>query len=180
MKKALTKRYEWLISVINASHFKTGAEIGCAQGFTTGRVLRQCPGLVVLYAVDLWAPVPDEFTRDNNYDAWDFERVKMQFKENTLFNHSKLSILKGITWEQASRVPDNSLDFVFIDAGHTFECVKNDIMAWTPKLKGRGIISGHDINMEEVLKAVTELIPNFKDTGIDHCWYAGKEDVIWG
>ena len=39
---------------------------------------------------------------------------------------------------------DNSLDFVFIDACHDYEAVKKDIEAWYPKVKGGGIISGHD------------------------------------
>ena len=39
---------------------------------------------------------------------------------------------------------DNSLDFVFIDANHTFEYVVNDIAEWSKKVRPGGIISGHD------------------------------------
>jgi predicted O-methyltransferase YrrM len=39
---------------------------------------------------------------------------------------------------------DNSLDFVYIDAGHRFDDVVQDIIKWTKKVRKGGIISGHD------------------------------------
>jgi len=39
---------------------------------------------------------------------------------------------------------DKSLDFVFIDADHAFVNVSLDILAWKPKVKIDGILSGHD------------------------------------
>ena len=43
-------------------------------------------------------------------------------------------------------VPDNSLDFVYIDADHTEEGVRTDLEAWYSKVKSGGIVSGHDYN----------------------------------
>ena len=39
---------------------------------------------------------------------------------------------------------DGSLDFVYIDAEHTFEAVSADIRLWLPKIKPGGAIGGHD------------------------------------
>lgn len=39
---------------------------------------------------------------------------------------------------------DGSFDFVYIDASHRYEDVKDDIEAWTPKVRPGGIVSGHD------------------------------------
>jgi predicted O-methyltransferase YrrM len=36
------------------------------------------------------------------------------------------------------------LDFVFIDADHSYEGCKADIEAWFPKVKPGGLLSGHD------------------------------------
>ncbi|MEO5366117.1 MAG: class I SAM-dependent methyltransferase [Magnetococcus sp. WYHC-3] len=55
---------------------------------------------------------------------------------------------------------NNSLDFVFIDASHEYEDVKNDIINWLPKIKNDGVIAGHDINCQNVKKAVLETLPN--------------------
>ncbi len=39
---------------------------------------------------------------------------------------------------------DESIDFLFIDAHHTYEDVKKELELWYPKVKTGGIISGHD------------------------------------
>ena len=70
---------------------------------------------------------------------------------------------------------DNSLDFVFIDASHEYEDVKNDIEWWLPKIKKDGIISGHDYGNPDfpgVRMAVEERFSNFDVMG--HCWYVKR------
>lgn len=65
----------------------------------------------------------------------------------------------GYSEEKAKLYKDESLDFVFIDANHTYEYVKKDIEAWLPKIKKGGIIGGHDFNIfywPGVVQAVTE------------------------
>ncbi len=39
---------------------------------------------------------------------------------------------------------DNSLDFVYIDANHSFKFVAQDIDGWSRKVRTGGVISGHD------------------------------------
>lgn len=57
---------------------------------------------------------------------------------------------------------DESLDFVFIDAGHTYEAVLADIKAWLPKVKPGGVLAGHDYNHAAgVRQAVKQMFTNF-------------------
>ena len=68
----------------------------------------------------------------------------------------RAQIIKSFSVEAASTIPDGSLDFVFIDALHEYEPVKQDMAAWYPKVRKDGIFSGHDYRWEEVGKAVNE------------------------
>ncbi len=54
-------------------------------------------------------------------------------------------------------VPDN-LDFVYIDANHAYDYVKEDIANWYPKVRNGGVIGGHDISWSGVYWAVTEFV----------------------
>jgi len=170
-------RYRWLANIIKERGYTSGAEVGVDLGTTTEYLFKNCPNLF-LYAVDLWQR-QTQIKKVNG--KWinhpDPEFALKTFTERTLPYHNRMVMLQGISWEVTRSVMDYTLDFVFIDADHKYESVKKDILAWTPKLKIGGMISGHDINMPGVLQAVSELIPNFKIVGIDKCWEAKREDV---
>lgn len=72
---------------------------------------------------------------------------------NTL-EYPSLQAVKGF--------PDGILAFVFIDAAHDYDSVKADILAWLPKVKKGGILSGHDYNYPDVKKAVDELLTDVR------------------
>lgn len=64
---------------------------------------------------------------------------------------------------------DETPDFVFIDANHTYDDVRADILAWLPKVKPGGILAGHDYSPEMfpgVCKAVDELLPERRVAGV--------------
>lgn len=65
--------------------------------------------------------------------------------------------------EAASTYPDESLDFVLIDASHDYENVRADILAWMPKVKKGGVLAGDDyhLNWPGVIQAVNETVPLF-------------------
>jgi hypothetical protein len=66
----------------------------------------------------------------------------------------------GDSWQPvtAKEFEDESIDFVFIDANHTYEFVSKDIAAFLPKMKKGGIMAGHDFNGAHpgVVQAVIE------------------------
>ncbi len=68
--------------------------------------------------------------------------------------------------EAVKEFKDESLDFVYIDANHNYEFVKEDIELWYPKVKIGGIIGGHDYGPHEsgVAKAVDEWAKKMKIT----------------
>jgi predicted O-methyltransferase YrrM len=73
----------------------------------------------------------------------------------------------GCSWDVATRYPDESIDFVFLDASHAYESISRDIDAWRPKVKRGGLLAGHDYvhwtNPEfGVVRAVNERFPRFE------------------
>ena len=77
------------------------------------------------------------------------------------------------TDEACKHIPDGHLDFVFIDADHTYEGVKRDIELWEPKVQENGLIMGHDLNWGSVARAVGEKFFNFWITS-DNVWVSPK------
>lgn len=63
--------------------------------------------------------------------------------------------------DASTKYPDNSLDFVFLDADHSLEGVRQDIAVWLPKLRTGGILAGHDFcsYFPAVARAVLERFP---------------------
>ena len=69
--------------------------------------------------------------------------------------------------EAARTYTDQSLDFVFLDAAHEEEPVRQDVRAWLPKVKPGGVLAGHDWSYESVQNAVLEII---RPHEVGTCW----------
>ena len=73
---------------------------------------------------------------------------------------------RGVKWmlmdscDAAKLFDDESLDFVYIDADHSYEAVMKDIMAWASKVRHGGVLGGHDYSEPScggVKRAVDEI-----------------------
>jgi hypothetical protein len=58
------------------------------------------------------------------------------------------SMLVSRSEQAAQNIADQSLDFVYIDAGHRYGELKSDLFLWMPKVKDGGILMGHDYNSQ--------------------------------
>lgn len=94
-----------------------------------------------------------------------------KFVENMTPVENYYSLLKMPSVDAAATFADASLDFVFIDASHECEDVKNDIVAWLPKVKSGGILAGHDYHHPPIQQALAEsnLVGFTDDPSVD-CW----------
>ena len=90
------------------------------------------------------------------------------FKEN-LKEFKNLKIIQDDINNVVKTIPDKSIDMVFIDAGHSYNEVKNDILKWMPKTKM--ILCGHDYGVEwtGVKQAVDEIF-GAPDNLFDTIW----------
>lgn len=159
------KRFHWLGMMINENQYSIGVEVGAAVGYTTEFLLKNCPTLKKITVVDLWEPVPGS----SLFDREDMEELfRSKFE-----GESRIAVLKGVSWEMADKIADESLDFAFIDADHSYYSITRDLKAWYPKVKQGGLFCGHDIHFPAVKKAVVEKFGNLKlrHAGIDNVWY---------
>lgn len=99
-------------------------------------------------------------------------RLLEVFKNNLAPVIDQVTIHVAGSVEAASHFADNSLAFVYIDAGHDYESVKADIQAWLPKIRSGGTISGDDIHgaWPGVEKAVREMIQEPIVSGVTWSW----------
>ena len=146
---------------------KKMVEVGCYQG-SSSCVFSGEFTEATIYCIDQWKNGYD----DNDKSSWVYD---MGLVENAFENNirGRDNIIKQkMSSEEGARVyEDGDLDFVYIDAEHTYEAVKNDLILWKPKIKKGCFIGGHDFNQKDfpgVAEAVKEILGEpdkiFRDT----------------
>jgi FkbM family methyltransferase len=118
------------------------AEIGVATGNYSRDILNW--GVRHILMVDPWRElaagpcgISDE-RHEANYQETLAKIAKCDDWKN------RTTILRMTSVEAASKTPDESLDFCYIDANHRYEGISVDLPAWWPKLRSGGILAGHD------------------------------------
>jgi len=115
--------------------YTKGAEVGSWTGTNAKWMLRTVPNLH-LTIVDPWRVF------NNKHKTEDMERIYDKCVART--KKWSPDIWRMTSEEGAEKMPDESLDFVYIDAMHDFDHVMVDIIKWAPKVRVGGIVSGHD------------------------------------
>lgn len=134
-------------------------EIGCFLGGSIcylGQKLKQRGIKLTMSAVDNW-----DFTNISTGHLELTEKNKdylQQFKDNVAKCGLDVNTVVGDSIECSKRFDDKSIDFLFIDGCHTYPYVKDELIAWLPKMKENSIISGHDYSSSDgIREAVKEV-----------------------
>jgi hypothetical protein len=137
----LTQRYMFGDLLNRLGLHGEGAEIGVYKGefsiFVASKV-----NMRHLYLIDRWR-------HDDNYvDMLNLpdEKQEANFQGVVkLFSaFPNVSIIRDESLEAAKKFKDGGLDWVHIDADHSYEACKADIEAWAQKVRVGGIVAGHD------------------------------------
>ena len=123
---------------------KIGAEIGVWQGHFSEIILRELP-TVTLYCVDPWDSGGDHVTLPKVTPP-QFKVAMEEYLRRTEPYADRRRTMYMASRTASLEIPNESLDFVFIDADHTFESVTEDMELWHSKVKVGGLFSGHDYN----------------------------------
>ncbi|MEM7816503.1 MAG: class I SAM-dependent methyltransferase [Candidatus Aenigmatarchaeota archaeon] len=104
----------------------------------------------VLYCIDPFDASGDSFSKEN-YSIKNFnlkEKFLSNIKKSKVEKYVKIIAKKS---QDALKEWNNSVDFIFIDADHSYSNVKEDFVCWSKFLKVGGYIAFHDA--KEDLKA---------------------------
>jgi hypothetical protein len=151
-------------------------EVGCWKGKSVAYLAVEIINSgkdIKVDAVDTWEGSPTETVLMSDPYVRTGKLYQL-FVSNIAPVSSVVTPVKLPSVEAAKRYEDESLDVVFIDACHTYDCVKEDIAAWLPKVKKGGYLAGHDYYTWEtdhdgVRQAVDETFGNNIHTS-EWCW----------
>ena len=146
-----------------AKRMESVIELGSWKGKSTHAICSsKCPKVT---AIDTWMgslAEPDAHAQAKDGSVFE------EFKRN-LAGFDNLTMIQKDINDAVLDVPDKSVDMIFLDAGHTYEEVKNDIRKW--KNKAKIVLCGHDYceAWPGVIQSVNEEL-NGPDEVVDTIW----------
>jgi hypothetical protein len=147
------------------------AEIGVARGKFSSWIKRVTdPRYLAL--IDPWVHQPESVYSGDSNNVEDGEQnrrhdtVRRRFASNR--NYARVEVLRKFSHEAAQDFEDGFFDWIYIDANHGYDSVRQDLAAWEPKVRRDGFICGHDFaahgsarkSQFGVVEAVTEFVEN--------------------
>ena len=93
--------------------------------------------------------------KQNPYSLEAVEDLLSKFKKN-------ITLLKGNSNEVLKNIALEKVDFIFIDGGHKYNTVKNDLVNSHRLLKDKGVILCDDLNLSQAL-GVRQAIEEFSN-----------------
>ncbi len=136
-------RFDLWIRLLDLHQVRSMAEIGVWKGDFSACILRNCRYIDRFYMIDPWATLPD-WNKPFNVAPEMFDDIYQEMHEKTGFASDKRVILRGRSKEVLKYIPDESLDFAYIDGDHTLRGITIDLIKVLPKIKQGGIIGGDD------------------------------------
>lgn len=126
----------------------TGVEVGVGNGFNALSMLKILP-IKKLYLVDPYVPYMQAC------DKLDFSKSKVVAHENLKPFADRIVWIEETSDDAINKIGEE-LDFAYIDGNHAYSNVKRDMENYSGKVKVKGVVCGHDIQMWDVKRAVSE------------------------
>lgn len=168
-----------------------GVEVGIFAGQMSAELLSR-PN-IFLYMVDNYRSQEDQpkaYAESGDFHATTLGRKQqdayIKFAEQaTAFAKDRRQIMLMDSVLAAQQFADGSLDFVFIDADHSYEGCHADIEAWRAKVKPDGVLGGHDYENPDcpkfgVTRAVDGAVEKYGwklDLGENYTWFVNLQEV---
>jgi len=148
----ILKRVNWVIApseiitrndlhrLISQRGYKVGAEIGTQKGEYAEYLLHNT-WLEKLHIIDAWKYVPNYKDISNVSDEAHNANYTETLERLAPFV-GRYNVIKAFSKDAANIIGD--LDFVYIDANHSYTSTTEDLQTWYPKVRSGGLVAGHD------------------------------------
>lgn len=140
-------KFETRIDMIKSliTPMMVGAELGVLSGEFSEEIIKTNP--LRLHLVDVWSGrTPCANADGNDLRVWDldecYKNLQTKYKEVP-----SVKLHRCTSIEFLNNLPNEYLDFVYIDTTHTFDDTLNEINCSWPKLKPGGYLMGHDFDL---------------------------------
>lgn len=136
-------------------------ELGVSKGTNLFTMIWHTKPKSVL-AIDAWSeelyPHYDQAKHDKHY-----KHVMDKLLPKLTKASIDIEVIKGEHTKLVNNYPDESFDYIHIDADHSYEGVKRYIEQWWPKIKKGGILSGYDYNSRNKYLGVVQAVDEFRE-----------------
>ena len=142
---------------------KVTCEVGVWRGdFSRDIISHFQEDLEKHYLIDPWAPQESEVYVDECNKSIEIQEEALASTKEKLsalgVDQNKLHFLRGLSSDMCHQIPDNSLDFCYIDARHDYLGCKEDINSFWPKVKSGKMLAGHDyLDAKEATEMLAKL-----------------------
>jgi hypothetical protein len=145
----------------------TFVEVGTWFGKSTNYLaskIKESKKDIKFITIDTFKGTDDEELHQNIVGAFNGD-IFYEFVDNTVLseNYGSFEIIKDTSHNAANQFSNSSIDYIMLDAGHSYEDVNDDIHYWYNKVKPGGTISGDDYGgsfFPGVTRAVDEFFYN--------------------
>ena len=148
-----------------------GAEIGVLQGGFSNEIL-QTP-VRKLHLIDYWTHVPGHVDNAISLDQGGHDQNERMVRERFApeIKAGCVNVIKASSLEAAKQFQPGQLDWIFLDADHTYERVLEDLIAWHEKIKQGGVLMGHDyLDTGAAVRLNFGVIPAVQKFCREHRW----------
>lgn len=146
-----------------------GAEVGVHLGEFSSTILTIARP-TLLYLIDPWKYFPDPAHKEAMYGGerdiqkdmdGRYEGVLKKFHRE--ISSGVVKVYREFSVEAARLIGHEELDYVYIDADHSYEGVSQDLKSFFPKVKKGGLIFGDDYSLggwwkDGVVRAFNEFV----------------------
>lgn len=150
--------YDEAVKRASVEEKSTFVEIGAWKGKSTAYMAVEVINSrkpILFYTVDHWLG-SDEPAHKQDPDVQAGQLYEV-FKRNLKSVLKDIYPMRMSSTQAAKYFKNGSVDFLFLDGGHDYDSVKNDLKYWLPKMKLNGVIAGDDFNWTGVKKAIFEV-----------------------